>query len=55
MFQHPGLSQDGLMLAVPDHVAVRLVRKDHEVGSAHDVRDLSQVLPCCHTARRIVR
>ena len=55
MLEHARLGQNRGMTAVPDHVAVRFVGKDHELGSAHNVGDRGQVVARCHATSRVVR
>ena len=43
------------MTAAPDHVAIRFVGKDHQLGSAHHLGDRGQVVARRHAARRVVR
>src|SRR6266481_6722191 len=38
LIQHPGLSKQSVMLAFPDHMAVRLVAKDSDVTASDQVR-----------------
>ena len=52
---HPRLGQDRVVPALPDHVAVRLVGEDHQVGLPHHVGDGRQVVLGGHAAGRVVR
>ena len=51
----PGSARIDACRAAPDHVAVWLVRKDHQLGAAHDLGDFGQIVARRHAARWVVR
>ncbi len=52
MLEHSRLGHDRGMATVPDHVAVGLVGKDHELGPAHQTGDRRKIVTRRHAAGR---
>jgi len=55
MIEHVRLGEDAVVLALPNHVAIRFVAEDRDVRSANNVSDCLQVFFCRDAAGRVVR